>query len=202
MTEAFLLLYPLSALSVGGKSGWLQHDASVESVSFTLAIQVLWRNSLAFKLSMPRRGGGGVKKHAKNKKKLKTKLNQKKTNQFLLYLFVCLLFLGMAEVAGSLEDPFAGGHLPVEDMVRTTVRDVARARREAARVRVLGVGGFNFGGGRGAAAAAAAAAAAVYAAAGEKQPPPAAALPSLPPLSALETVDWAGAEALCGRLKG
>ena len=147
-----MLLYPLSALTVGGGGGGGKggggggvggHDASVASVAFTLAIQLT------------------------------------------LYLFVCLLFLGMAEVAGSLEDPFSGGHLPVEDMARTTVRDVARARREAARVRALGVGGFGF-----------------RAAAGEEEPPASSASPSLPPLAVLETVDWAGAEALCGRLKG
>jgi len=160
VTEAFLLLYPLSALSVGGGGkggggGGPQHDASVASVTFTLAIQLL------------------------------------------LYLFVCLLFLGMAEVAGSLEDPFARGHLPVEDMARTTVRDVARARREAARVRALGLGGFGLGG----ATADTADTAATAAAAAAGEPPPPAPL-SLPPLSVLETVDWAGAEALCGRLKG
>ena len=105
----------------------------------------------------------------------------------------------MAEISGSLEDPFTCGHLPIEDIARTTLRDVARARREAARVRALGVGGFDFGGGcwvGGTTAAAAAAAA--PAAPGEPVPAP----PSLPPLSALETVDWAGAEALCGRMRG
>ena len=105
----------------------------------------------------------------------------------------------MAEVAGSLEDPFTGGHLPIEDLVRTTVRDVARARREAARVRALGDGGFAFDGGVGTGGAAAVAAAAAAANAAEGAPP---APPSLPPLAVLETVDWAGAEALCGRLKG
>lgn len=122
----------------------------------------------------------------------KLEIHKQTKKQFLLYLFVCLLFLGMAEVAGSLEDPFTGGHLPLEDMARTTVRDVARSRREAARVRALGVGGFAFDGkvsGVGGAAAAAAAAANL-------------APPSLPPLAVLETVDWAGAEALCGRVKG
>ena len=49
----------------------------------------------------------------------------------LLHLFVCVLLLGLAELSTALADPFTGGYLPLEDMARTTVRDVARARREA-----------------------------------------------------------------------
>ena len=61
---------------------------------------------------------------------------------FILYLFVCLLLLGLVELATALEDPFAGeGHVPVEDLARATLRDVARTRREAAEVLGLGIGG-------------------------------------------------------------
>jgi hypothetical protein len=53
VTEAFLLLYPLSALSVGGKAGGGGlHDASVDSVLFTLAIQV--RGTLRLLFRSPR----------------------------------------------------------------------------------------------------------------------------------------------------
>lgn len=59
--------------------------------------------------------------------------------------------LGLIELANSLEDPFSGGHLPLEDMVRSTLREVDRARRLAAGIRGLGVGGEGKGrgGGRG-----------------------------------------------------
>ena len=63
----------------------------------------------------------------------------------LLHLFVCVLLLGLAELSTALADPFTGGYLPLEDMARTTVRDVARARREAAALRALGVGGDGGG---------------------------------------------------------
>ena len=116
VTEAFLLLYPLSALRVGkgtrGRGGsvgggLLPYDDNVGSVAFSLACE------------------------------------------YVLYVFVNLLMLGLVELANSLEDPFAGGHLPLEHMVRSTLRDVARARRLAARIRGLGVGGEGKGGGNG-----------------------------------------------------
>ena len=114
VSEAFLLLYPLSALRVGkgtrgrgGGGGLLPYDDNVGSVAFSLACE------------------------------------------YVLYVFVNMLMLGLVELANSLEDPFAGGHLPLEHMVRSTLRDVARARRLAARIRGLGVGGEGKGGGNG-----------------------------------------------------
>ena len=50
-----------------------------------------------------------------------TSLRQKK-KQTLLHLFVCVLLLGIAELSTALEDPFTGGHLPLEDMARTYVK--------------------------------------------------------------------------------
>lgn len=69
--------------------------------------------------------------------------------KFLLFLFVNILLIGIAELATSLEDPFAGGgiHMPLEEMARSTVRDVARARRDASALLGLGVGGEGGGGG-------------------------------------------------------
>ena len=97
----------------------------------------------------------------------------------VLHLFVCVLLLGLAELSTALEDPFTGGHLPLEDMARTTVRDVGRARREAASLRALGIGGEGEDGaridGHGGGAA--------------------------NTLEVLETVDWRGAEAMCGKVE-
>ena len=116
--------------------------------------------------------------------------------EFLLYLFVCLLMLGLVEIASSLEDPFAGGHIPAEDMARATLRDVARARRDAAEVLGLGIGGggdgncFNngYGVGKGGGDGDGHDEGKGSQAAEEEE--------------VFMTVDWEGAEALCAPLKG
>lgn len=98
----------------------------------------------------------------------------------LIHLFVCVLLLGLAELSTALEDPFTGGHLPLEDMARTTVRDVARARREAAVLRALEIGGEGGKeeGGDG----------------GDNKV-------GVLGLGIVETVDWRGAEAMCGKVE-
>ena len=103
----------------------------------------------------------------------------------LLHLFVCVLLLGLAELSTALADPFTGGYLPLEDMARTTVRDVARARREAAALRALGVGGGGGGeegegGGDGGGGSSGGGGGG---------------------LEIVETVDWRGAEAMCGKVE-
>jgi hypothetical protein len=49
--------------------------------------------------------------------------------------------LGICELATSLEDPFSGHQMPLEEIARSTVKDVAKARREAWALLGLGVGG-------------------------------------------------------------
>ena len=94
-----------------------------------------------------------------------------------------MLLLGLAELSSALEDPFSDGvegmglHLPLEDMARTTVRDVARARREAAALWSLGVGGEGKEGSDGDDAGTSSC------------------------LGFIETVDWKGAEAMCGKVQ-
>ena len=116
-----------------------------------------------------------------------TSLRQKK-KQTLLHLFVCVLLLGIAELSTALEDPFTGGHLPLEDMARTTVRDVARARREASQLRALEVGGEGGSGGGGGAKDGGEASSSSNGSSGSSLP-------------ILETVDWSGAEAMCGKVE-
>lgn len=89
-----------------------------------------------------------------------------------------MLLLGIAELSTALEDPFTGGHLPLEDMARTTVRDVARARREAAALCALELGGEGGEEGEGDGGHG-------------KQGG----------LEVLESVDWRGAEAMCGKVE-
>ena len=108
----------------------------------------------------------------------------------LLHLFVCVLLLGLAELSTALEDPFTGGHMPLEDMARTTVRDVARARRETAALRALEIGGEGVGGGgRGEEGDIVGGGKEGGGGSGEGAG-----------LEVLETVDWRGAEAMCGKV--
>lgn len=44
--------------------------------------------------------------------------------ELLLYLLICILMLGVDEVASQLEQPFP--HMPLLDMAATTLRDIDR----------------------------------------------------------------------------
>lgn len=138
VTEAFLLLIPLSALRVGKGVGGGGGEAGVGGFGFGGGGFGSGSNATAVAAVATGSRDGAVITYDDNVASVAFTLGI----WFVLYLFVCLLMFALVELAAALEDPFAGeGHIPVEDLARATLRDVARTRREAAEVLGLGIGG-------------------------------------------------------------
>jgi hypothetical protein len=65
--------------------------------------------------------------------------------EMVLYFLVCMLMLGIDEVCSQLEQPFP--HMPLKDIVETTLRDINRTEEEAETMARLGAKRLIPGGG-------------------------------------------------------